>query len=251
MKKLTFLYLILVLLIMPDSITSSKVSAQGSHKIIEYPAVASNIHLLETWIQSQINYGKMPGISIGIVYDGELIYQNGLGYADVDKKIPASVDTRYRIASQSKMFTALGIMILRDEGKLRLDDPVTKFLPWLNLKPVNESDPPITLFQLLTHSSGLSRDIGNHWNDFKFPDRNEFKALSSSKLKLIYSPYTVWKYSNNGYTLLGMVIEAASGRSYEDFIGEKILQPLQCQRPGSFMKKNIKLPWQLAMAEKK
>jgi CubicO group peptidase (beta-lactamase class C family) len=201
--------------------------SQEAQKIINHPAFDSNIRLLEAWIQSQIRYGKMPGAAVGVVYNGDLIYQKGFGNEDVENKIPATPDSRYRISSQSKVFTAIGIMILRDEGKLNLDDPIENYLSWLKLKPLQETDPPVTIRQLLTHSSGMSRDIGNHWIDFKFPTQDEFRKLTSSKkLTLVYPPYTEWKYSNNAFTLLGEIIEAVSGNSYEDFIQDKILLPL-------------------------
>jgi CubicO group peptidase (beta-lactamase class C family) len=107
---------------------------QQSQRITNNPNVASNIRLLDAWLQTQIRYGKMPGVSVGIVYNGELIYQKGFGYADTEKKVPSSPDTRYRIASQTKLFTAIAIMILRDERKLKLDDPIEKYLTWLKLK---------------------------------------------------------------------------------------------------------------------
>jgi len=104
---------------------------QQTQKIINNPIVASNIRLLDAWLQTQVRYGKIPGVSVGIVYNGELIYQKGFGYGDAEKKILSTADTRYRIASQTKIFTAIGIMILRDEGKLNLDEPIEKYLPWL------------------------------------------------------------------------------------------------------------------------
>lgn len=200
---------------------------QQTQKIINNSNVASNIHLLDAWLETQVRYGKMPGISVGIVYDGELIYQNGFGYADMEKKILCTSDTRYRIASQSKIFTAIGIMILRDEGKLNLDEPIENYLTWLKLKPFNENDPPITIRQLLTHSSGMSRDISPSWTDFNFPTQEEYRTLANTQLEFVYSPFTKWKYSNNGYTLLGEIIEAVSGKTYSDFITERILLPLQ------------------------
>ncbi len=201
--------------------------SQETQKIINHPAFDSNIRLLETWIQSQIHYGKMPGASVGVIYNGDLIYRKGFGNEDLESKIPATPDSRYRISSQSKVFTAIGIMILRDEGKLNLDDSIENYLSWLKFKPLQETDPPVTIRQLLTHSSGLSRDIGSHWTDFKFPTQDEFRKLASSnKLTLVHPPYTEWKYSNNAFTLLGEIIEAVSGKSYEDFIEEKILLPL-------------------------
>lgn len=208
-------------------IFSSFVSfGQQTQKIIYSPNVAANIQLLDVWLQTQIRYGKIPGVSVGIVYNRDLIYQKGFGYADIEKKISSTPDTRYRIASQTKIFTAIGIMILRDEGKLNLDDSIEKYLPWLKLKPFNENDPPITIRQLLTHSSGLSRDIDDNWTGLHFPTKEEFRQLASTNLHLVYSPYSKWKYSNNAFTLLGDIIEAVSGKTYERFITEKILSPL-------------------------
>lgn len=199
---------------------------QLTQTTVNNPNVSSNLQLLDVWLQTQVRYGKMPGVSVGIVYNGELIYQKGFGYAYIEKKIPATPDSRYRIASQTKLFTAIGIMILRDEGKLRLDDPVEKYLPWLKLKPYNTNDPAVTIRQLLSHSSGLSRDIAEHWTGLQFPTKEEFRQLVKTDLRLIYSPNSKWKYSNNAFILLGDIIEAVSGKPYESFIAEKILLPL-------------------------
>lgn len=212
------------LLALAISVWQSPIFVSGQ-EIISHPEVAPNIRLLENWIQSQIYYGKMPGASVGVIYNGEVIYQKGFGNADVEKQIPATPDSRYRIASQSKLFTAIGIMILRDEGKLNLDDPIEKYLTWLKLKPVNEITPHVTIRHLLTHSSGLSRDIED-LAEFSFPTQDEFRKLTSKKLKLVYPPYAKWKYSNNGFTLLGEIIEAVSRKSYSDFITERIFIPL-------------------------
>ena len=84
--------------------------------------------------------------------------------------------TKFRMASHSKLFTSTAIMQLRDQGKVRLDDPVSKYLPWFKVKGAQVDDPPITIEELLTHSSGLSREAGSHWSDYKFPDASEVRA---------------------------------------------------------------------------
>jgi len=214
---------------------------QLTQTIINNPNVASNLQLLDAWLQTQVRYGKMPGVSVGIVYNGELIYQKGFGYADTEKKIPSTPDSRYRIASQTKLFTAIGVMILRDEGKLRLDDPIEKYLPLLQLKSYNTNDPAVTIRQLLSHSSGLSRDIEEHWTGLQFPTKEEFRQLAKTNLRLIYSPNSKWKYSNNAYILLGDIIEAVSGKSYESFITEKILRPLNMSSTAVTQDKNYQI----------
>ena len=85
------------------------------------------------------------------------------------KKVPMTPQTKFRMASHSKLFTATAIMQLREQGKLRLDDPVSKYLPWFPVKPRSADDPPITIEELLTHSSGLPREAGSHWTTFEFP----------------------------------------------------------------------------------
>lgn len=228
MNKIKYLIINKICIGLIVSFILSPFCSNGQHTqtIINNSYVASNLELLDTWLQTQIRYGKMPGVSVGIVYDGELIYHKGFGYADIERKIPSTTDSRYRIASQTKLFTAVGIMILRDEGKLSLDDPIEKYLHWLQLKPFNENDPSITIRQLLTHSSGLSRDVEEHWTASQFPTKEEFRQLARTNLRLIYSPSSKWKYSNNAYILLGEIIEVVSGKSYDNFITEKILLPL-------------------------
>ncbi|UCC39043.1 MAG: beta-lactamase family protein, partial [Candidatus Aminicenantes bacterium] len=98
------------------------------------PRIANALKLIEIWIDAQLDYGDIPGMSLGIVYDQDLVWSLGLGYAHVDKKIPASPSTIYSICSISKLFTSIGIMQLRDQGKLSLDDPISKHLSWFKIK---------------------------------------------------------------------------------------------------------------------
>ena len=91
--------------------------------------VASNIDLLRAWIEAQMAHRAEPGLSIGIVHDQELVWACGFGHADLESRVAATADTRYRIASVTKLFTATAILILRDAGMLQLDDPVDRHLP--------------------------------------------------------------------------------------------------------------------------
>lgn len=118
----------LILLIVLPLVLARSVGAQDG-SLAGHPEVASGIRLLEAWIETQMAYSDLPGLSMGIVYDQDLIWVRGFGYADRDKQIPATPDTIYRIASNSKVFTSIAVLKLRDEGKLRLDDPVKKHLP--------------------------------------------------------------------------------------------------------------------------
>lgn len=94
-----------------------------------HPEVASGIELLSAWIEAQMAQRGEPGLSIGIVHDQQLVWARGFGYADLNEQIPAKADTRYRIASITKLFTSTGILMLRDAGMLQLDDPVERLCP--------------------------------------------------------------------------------------------------------------------------
>ena len=94
----------------------------------------ADIELLCAWIEARMAYRGEPGLSIGIVHDQELVWAQGFGYADVANRVAASADTRYRIASVTKLFTSTAILLLRDADRLQLDDPVERHLPWFEIR---------------------------------------------------------------------------------------------------------------------
>jgi CubicO group peptidase (beta-lactamase class C family) len=194
-------------------------------KLAEQDEVASSIRLLEAWIESQMASRNLPGLSIAIVHDQDIVWSKGFGYADVEKKTPATPGTVYRIASISKLFTTTAILQLRDQGKLKLDDPVEKYLPWFKVKHA-QADAPITIRQLLVHTAGLPRESAfPYWSDMKFPSREDMiKALANQEA--VYPPETKWKYSNLGLAVAGEVVAAVSGEAYEDYVTKHILTPL-------------------------
>ena len=148
----------------------------NAQTIASNPDVLGAQRIFETWMRAQIAYRELPGVAIGVVYNQELVWAKGFGLADIDQRLPMTPATKFRMASHSKLFTSTAIMQLRDQGKVRLDDPVTKYLPWFQVKAAQADDPPITIEELLTHSSGLSREAGSHWSDYKFPDASEVRA---------------------------------------------------------------------------
>lgn len=187
--------------------------------------VAGAERLFETWMNSQLAFRGLPGVVVGVVSDQKLVWARGFGFADVDARLPMMAATKFRMASHSKLFTSTAIMQLRDQGKVRLDDPVIKYLPWFQVKPVEAGDPPITIEELLTHSSGLSREAGSHWTDFNFPDVGEVRAYIAGS-PAVYSPQVRWKYSNLALTIAGMVVEAVSGEPYAGYVQKHIFDPL-------------------------
>jgi CubicO group peptidase (beta-lactamase class C family) len=189
--------------------------------------VQSAIRLLEAWIDSQVAYRGLPGMSVAIVHDQDVIWSRGFGHANVANKVKTTPDTIYRIASISKVFTSTAIMQLRDQNKLRLDDPVEKHLPWFKIKDPHGNSQPVTIQHLLTHTGGLPREAAYpYWTDFKFPSRAELiKGLANQER--IYPPDTSWKYSNLGLALAGEIVAAASGESFESYVQGHILDPLE------------------------
>src|SRR5258708_55867 len=138
-------------------------------RVGDNPDVLGAERLFSAWMEGQIAYRGLPGIAVGVVNDQELVWATGFGFADIKAKLPMTPATKFRMASHSKLFTAIAIMQLREEGKLRLDDPVSKYLSWFKAKPAGDDDGPITVEQLLSHSSGLQREAGDHWTSFEFP----------------------------------------------------------------------------------
>ena len=189
------------------------------------PDVAGAERIFDAWMQAQMAYRQLPGVAIGVVSDQRLVWAKGYGFADIDARTPITATTRFRMASHSKLFTSTSIMQLREQGKVRLDDPVIKYLPWFKVKPAEADDPPITIEQLLTHSSGLSREAGSHWTDYKFPDAAEVRAYIEHA-PAIYSPQVRWKYSNLALTIAGLVVEAVSGEPYAVYVQRHIFDPL-------------------------
>lgn len=193
--------------------------------VAEDLAVRAQIDLFSAWLEGQIEIRGLPGVVVGVVAGDELVWERGFGHADVESGRPMSTDTRFRMASHSKLFTAVGIMQLREEGKLRLDDPVTEILPWFAFEGAAPDDPPVTLEHLLTHASGLPREAGPHWTDLEFPTADEVRALMAER-RAPFSPEVRWKYSNLAYTVAGMVMEEVSGTSWADYLQRNVFEPL-------------------------
>lgn len=207
----------------------------------------SKIKVLELWISQQMELRNIPGLAVGVVYDQELVYAKGFGYADMKKKNPVTPRSLFRIASNSKTYTATAIMQLRDEGKLRLDDPIEKYLPGFSIGNPYPDAPEITIFHLLTHTSGLPREAGfPYWTDRKFPTMKQILEKLPDQ-EMIYPPGTRYKYSNLGMALLGQVVASVSGVPYEQYITEQIFQPLGMDHssvfPGEKDKKELVTPY--------
>ncbi len=200
--------------------------AHAAAPAAEHPEVRGSVRLFEAWLEGQMAYRGLPGIAVGVVHDQQLVWARGFGFADVEKKLPVTPATKFRIASHSKLFTATAIMQLRDAGKLRLDDPVVQHLPWFTMQPVAPDDnAPPTLAELLTHHSGLPREATDHWSTFKFPDAAGLRASVAGR-PTIFAPEVRWKYSNLAYALAGQIVEKLSGETFAAYVQRHIFTPL-------------------------
>ncbi|MEI6417553.1 MAG: serine hydrolase domain-containing protein [Sphingomonadales bacterium] len=199
--------------------------APAATAIAANPDVQAAERLFSAWLNGQIAYRGLPGVAVGVVQDQQLVWSQGFGFADVASKKPMTADTRFRIASNSKLFAAIAILQLREAGKLRLDDPVVKYLPWFTPKPAGPDDGPITIEQLLSHSSGLSREANDHWSSWNFPTEAELKALTPGR-QASFPPQTRWKYSNFAFAIAGQIVEQVTGQRWADYVTANILKPL-------------------------
>lgn len=193
--------------------------------------------LIDAWLEAQRAYEAKPGLSVGIVYEQELVWSQGYGVTDLKQKVPASPDTIYSICSISKLFTSVAIMQLWESGKLRLDDDVRSLLPWMDLKQAYDDSVPITVRGLLTHSSGLPRESEfPYWTgpDFPFPPSEELRDKLSEQ-ETLYPASTYYQYSNLGLSLLGEIVAEVSGQSYDDYIRKHILDPLGMSDTRTFL----------------
>jgi CubicO group peptidase (beta-lactamase class C family) len=165
--------------------------------------------------------GKHPGASVAVIKDGAIVFERSYGMANIEGGEKATALTNYRLASMTKQFTAMSILILEDKGQLKLDDRVAKYLPELA-----SAAPTVTVRHLLTHTSGLpeyeplmAKDDTN-----QILDAGVLALVAKQKLEL--KPGSRFKYGNTGYVLLAMVVERVSKLAFSEFLNRHIFKPL-------------------------
>lgn len=184
--------------------------------------------LAAVWLDAQKDFDQLPGISIAVVEDQELLWTAAFGVANREDAIKMQPNTLCSICSISKLFTSVAIMKLYDEGKIRLDDKVADILPSYTLTQKFNESGPVTIRTLLTHSSGLPREADYpYWTapDFPFPSKDQINERLSRQ-ETLYPASTYFQYSNLGLTLLGQIVEVVSGIPYDDYVLQNILDPL-------------------------
>ncbi len=184
------------------------------------PADQSN--RIDAAIQDILSASKTPSASVAVVKDGAVVYVHAYGSASLSPSMAATAATRYQIASVSKEFVAAGILLLQEDGKLSLDDKVSKWYPDLT------SAKDVTIRQILTHTSGYSDFWPQDYvmNSIGVDTTPDAILDTYAKAPLDYAPGADWQYSNTGYVLAGRIIEKVSGKSLFQFIKERILIPV-------------------------
>jgi CubicO group peptidase (beta-lactamase class C family) len=157
-----------------------------------------------------------------VIRNGKILVAKSYGFADVENKVPCAPDTNFRLASFTKQFTAMSVLILADQGKLSLDDPITKFFPEF---PAYGSN--ITVRELLHHTSGLMdyEDLIPDGTTIPVVDINVLRILQH-QTNTYFPPGTKFRYSNSGFSLLALIVEKVSGQTYASFLRDHIFQPL-------------------------
>jgi CubicO group peptidase (beta-lactamase class C family) len=177
------------------------------------------VNQVDSFVQSEMQKQRIPGVSLAVVKDGQIILAKGYGYANLEHQVPVKPETIFQSGSMGKQFTATAVMMLVEEGKINLDDKISKYLgdgpeAWQN----------ITVRQLLTHTSGLT----DYPPDFDFRrDYTEDELLKRAQaITPAFKPGEKWQYSNLGYVTLGILIHKVSGKFYGDLLQERIFKPL-------------------------
>ncbi len=176
---------------------------------------------VDDYIRERMERRHIPGVALAVVRDGKIIKARGYGLASVELKVPVTPETVFEIGSVSKQITAAAVMLLVEDGKLALDERVGKYLP---SAPASWSG--VTVRHLLTHTHGIRNYTGLPGFELtEHLSRDEFiKRISQYPAN--FAPGDSWSYTNTGYNLLGLIIEAVSGRTYWQFVRERIFRPL-------------------------
>jgi CubicO group peptidase (beta-lactamase class C family) len=168
-----------------------------------------------------------PGCALSVMKDGKIIYERGYGMADLDHDVPITPHTVFHVASMSKQFTAASIVMLAQEGKLSLDDPVRKYIPELP-----DFGVPVTIRELIHHTSGLRDqwdllELAGWRYSLDLITDDDVLSLVSRQKALNFPPNTKHLYCNTGYTLLAQIVKRVSGQSYREFTTARIFEPLK------------------------
>jgi CubicO group peptidase (beta-lactamase class C family) len=190
---------------------------------VEPPVLSDDFSALARRLMAR---DQIPGLAVGVVERGHLVFARGFGYRDVERHLPVTPNTLFALGSCSKAFTAAAIALLADEGRVSLDAPVRTYLGDFSLKdPVASAT--VTTRDILTHQSGLPRhDL--FWYEAPFSREELYHRIRF--LEPSGPPHTQWRYNSLMYVVAGRIVESVSGESWERFVQARILSPLEMNR---------------------
>lgn len=174
---------------------------------------------VDVFVRAELARQKAPGLTLGVIQNGKVVKAEGYGLANVEHNVPAKRETVYQSGSVGKQFTATAVMLLVEDGKIKLDDPVSKYLP-----NTPESWKDVTVRHLLTHTAGIKEYT--RILDLR-KDYTEDELLAKAyEFKTDFPPGTQHRYSNTGYAVLGILASKVAGKFYGDFLKERVFEPL-------------------------
>lgn len=182
--------------------------------------VSAQTDKVDEYIKGEIEKQRIPGLSIAVVKNGEVALAKGYGLANVELKVAASPETIYQSGSVGKQFTSAAVMLLVEEGKVGLNDKISKYF-----EGAPETWKDITVRHLLTHTSGIKNYSPTDFN-YSLDYTEDDLVKKAASFALDFQPGEKWSYSNTGYVLLGILIRKASGKFYGDFLKERVFGPL-------------------------
>jgi CubicO group peptidase (beta-lactamase class C family) len=191
---------------------------------------------VDAYIASEIHKEKMPGLALAVIRDGKIIKAQGYGLSNVELNVPVKPETIFQTGSVGKQFTATAVMMLVEEGKVSLDDKISKYFPE---SPAAWKD--ITVRHLLTHTSGIT-DYGSETKkiiDLRVDYSEDELVRRFAEFPLDFPPGSKWSYSNSGYVILGVLIHRISGKFYGDFLEERVFHPLHMDATHIISEENI------------
>ena len=183
-------------------------------------AQAFDVAKIDSIVNAEMARQKVPGLAVGIIRGNHTLHAKGYGLANVEHRVPVTTETVFQSGSVGKQFTSAAIMLLVEDGKLSLSDPITKFFPDA---PASWND--ITVRHLLTHTSGIP-DYTTESMDYRKDYTEDQLAKMAYALKLEFPAGSRWNYSNTGYALLGFIARKAGGRFYGDILADRVFKPL-------------------------
>ncbi|WP_395374473.1 serine hydrolase [Marinicella sp. W31] len=188
------------------------------------------VDMIDQQIPQWMNSMNVPGVAFALIEDGEVIFEKGYGYADIEKQLLITPETGFNIGSISKTLTAWGVLKLVDQGKINLDDPAEKYLTRWHL-PKSEFDAnEVTIRRILSHTAGLSvHGFPGYTDKTQLPTIEEVllgKSNTNESVRIIQQPGMAFRYSGGGTTILQLIIEEVSGLSFEAYMQMEVFEPL-------------------------